>query len=274
MASAQVKSAVLLAGLAADGETVVARAGGHPGPHRGDAGRRRRRRHHRVGRGRAGWSGSVGAASAAVPTPCPAIPPRPPSGWSGSVIIPGSLVTVAGIDLGIERLGFVGVLRRMGATIEVEEAGNGTGSLTAYYAASCTAPTSRPRRSPRSTRCPSWPWPRPAAVGTTRFSRRRRAPGEGVRPPGRDRRAGAGLRRRGRGRGRRPGGRGRRRPAAAGTGGCPGRPPDGHGRRRGRRRLPGRGRPHHHRRMGVGGHQLSGLLRRPGHGSGRARRAR
>ena len=50
----------------------------------------------------------------------------------GSTIIPGSLVTVEGITLAPERLGFLGVLRRMGATIEVEEAGGGTGSVTGY----------------------------------------------------------------------------------------------------------------------------------------------
>jgi 3-phosphoshikimate 1-carboxyvinyltransferase len=52
----------------------------------------------------------------------------------GAVLIPGSLVTVEGLTLSPERLGFLGVLRRMGATIEVAEAGNGTGSVTAYTA--------------------------------------------------------------------------------------------------------------------------------------------
>ena len=37
-----------------------------------------------------------------------------------------------GITLAPERLGFIGVLRRMGATIEVEEAGAATGSVTSY----------------------------------------------------------------------------------------------------------------------------------------------
>jgi 3-phosphoshikimate 1-carboxyvinyltransferase len=50
----------------------------------------------------------------------------------GSVIIPGSLVTAAGITLSTERLGFLGVLRRMGATIEVQEDGAGIGSVTSY----------------------------------------------------------------------------------------------------------------------------------------------
>jgi len=50
-------------------------------------------------------------------------------------IVPGSLVTVSGIQLGIERLGFLGVLRRMGATIEMDEAGSLTGSVTSYTCA-------------------------------------------------------------------------------------------------------------------------------------------
>ncbi len=50
-------------------------------------------------------------------------------------VVPGSLVTVSGIQLGIERLGFLGVLRRMGATIEMDEAGNLTGSVTSYTCA-------------------------------------------------------------------------------------------------------------------------------------------
>jgi 3-phosphoshikimate 1-carboxyvinyltransferase len=53
----------------------------------------------------------------------------------GGVVVPGSLVTVADIQLGIERLGYLGVLRRMGATIEIEESGNGTGSVTSYTCA-------------------------------------------------------------------------------------------------------------------------------------------
>jgi 3-phosphoshikimate 1-carboxyvinyltransferase len=53
----------------------------------------------------------------------------------GGVVVPGSLVTVDGIQLGIERLGYLGVLRRMGATIEIEESGDGTGSLTSYTCA-------------------------------------------------------------------------------------------------------------------------------------------
>src|SRR5664280_2817539 len=45
-------------------------------------------------------------------------------------IAPGSRVTVSGIHLGAERMGFLDVLRRMGAAIEVEETGEGIGSVT------------------------------------------------------------------------------------------------------------------------------------------------
>ena len=64
VASAQVKSAVLLAGLSAEGETVVREAGGHPGPHRRAAGRGRGRHH---GRGRGGGPGGPPAALGAPP---------------------------------------------------------------------------------------------------------------------------------------------------------------------------------------------------------------
>ena len=138
----------------------------------------------------------------------------------GSVIIPGSLVTVTGIYLSAERLGFIGVLRRMGATIEVEEAGSGTGSVTGYTAL-CTAPWSSRRRSPPSTRCPSWRW-RPPPPPDNPVPRRGRAAGQGVRPAGRHGGAGAGVRGRGRGRRGRSGGGGARGAVAAGAGRCPG----------------------------------------------------
>jgi 3-phosphoshikimate 1-carboxyvinyltransferase len=53
----------------------------------------------------------------------------------GATIVPGSLVTVTGITLGVERLGFIGVLRRMGATIEIEGQDVGYGSVTSYTGA-------------------------------------------------------------------------------------------------------------------------------------------
>ncbi|HEX3981158.1 MAG TPA: 3-phosphoshikimate 1-carboxyvinyltransferase, partial [Acidimicrobiales bacterium] len=134
MASAQVKSAVLLAGTAADGETVVhepvatrahteemlAAAGADISFERVGPGRVVRVRRSSV---------SPGAFTV------PGDPSQAAFWLVAGVIVPGSLVTVADIQLGIERLGYLGVLRRMGATIEVAEAGNQVGSVTSYACA-------------------------------------------------------------------------------------------------------------------------------------------
>jgi 3-phosphoshikimate 1-carboxyvinyltransferase len=134
MASAQVKSAVLLAGIAAEGETVVhepvatrahteemlAAAGADITFERVGGGRTVRVRR-----------STLAAGTFSVPGD-----PSQSAFWVvAGVIVPGSLVTVAGIQLGIERLGFLGVLRRMGATIEMEESGNMSGSVTSYTCA-------------------------------------------------------------------------------------------------------------------------------------------
>ena len=131
MASAQVKSAVLLAGLDADGETVVhepvatrahteemlAATGADITIERTGGGRTIRLRR-----------SPVQAGAFTVPGD-----PSQAAFWLvGAVVIPGSLVTVSDVQLGIERLGFLGVLRRMGATIEIEEWGNGIGAITSY----------------------------------------------------------------------------------------------------------------------------------------------
>ena len=131
VASAQVKSAILLAGLDADGDTVVrepvatrahteemlAAAGADVAVEPAGAGRVVRIRRSRLLCGDYTVPGD----------------PSQAAFWLvGSVISPGSLVTVAPVYLGPDRLGFVGVLRRMGAVIEVEEAGGGSGSLTGY----------------------------------------------------------------------------------------------------------------------------------------------
>ncbi len=134
MASAQVKSAILLAGIAADGETVVhepiaTRA--HTEEMLAAAGADIDFR--RVGGGRVVRvrKSTLEAGTYTVPGD-----PSQAAFWVvAGAIVPGSLVTVSGIQLGIERLGFLGVLRRMGATVEMEEAGNLTGSVTSYTCA-------------------------------------------------------------------------------------------------------------------------------------------
>jgi 3-phosphoshikimate 1-carboxyvinyltransferase len=132
VASAQVKSAIVLAGIAAEGETVVyepvatrahteemlAAAGADIAFERVGAGRVVRVRRSTLVPGTFTVPGDPSQAAFWV---------------VGGIIVRGSLVTVDDIHLGIERLGFLGVLRRMGATIETEEAGNQTGSVTSYF---------------------------------------------------------------------------------------------------------------------------------------------
>jgi 3-phosphoshikimate 1-carboxyvinyltransferase len=129
MASAQVKSAVLLAGLDADGETVV---------HEPVATRAHTEEMLAVAGADisvepvgAGWVVRVRRSTL---RPGSFVVPGDPSQaafWVvGGVVVPDSLVTVTGIHLGAERVGFLAVLRRMGARIEVAETAKGTGTVT------------------------------------------------------------------------------------------------------------------------------------------------
>ncbi len=134
MASAQVKSAVLLAGIAADGQTVV----------REPVATRAHTEDLLAAAGadiEVGWDGgtkvirvrrsTLGCGAYTVPGD-----PSQAAFWLvGATIVPGSLVTVASITLDAERLGFLGVLRRMGATIEIEDPDTGYGSVTGYTCA-------------------------------------------------------------------------------------------------------------------------------------------
>jgi len=132
MASAQVKSAVLLAGLDADGETVVVepvatrthteemltRMGADLEVTATPTGRRVRLRRSRL-RPEA-WT-------------VPGDPSQAAFWVVAAAVTPASRVTVADVHLGAERTGFVGVLWRMGADIEVEE-GDAGGTITSRYA--------------------------------------------------------------------------------------------------------------------------------------------
>jgi 3-phosphoshikimate 1-carboxyvinyltransferase len=134
VASSQVKSAILLAGIAAEGETVVhepvatrayteemlAACGAEIEFERVGAGRVVRVRRSPL---------SPGAFTV------PGDPSQAAFWLTGAVLVPGSLVTVDDVQLGIERVGFLGVLRRMGATIEIAEEGDGIGSVTSYTCA-------------------------------------------------------------------------------------------------------------------------------------------
>jgi len=132
MASAQVKGAVLLAGLDADGETVVrepvatrahteemlAASGADVSVEPWGAGRMVRLRR-------------------SVLRPVDRAVPGDPSQaafWAvAGVVVPGSRVTVEHIHLGPERIGFVHVLVRMGASLVLHDDGDGTGSLIASH---------------------------------------------------------------------------------------------------------------------------------------------
>jgi len=134
MASAQVKSAILLAGIAASGETVVTEPVAT-------------RAHTEEMLAAVGadievtWMGTgktirVRASTLACGAYTVPGDPSQAAFWLvGATTVPGSLVTVTDITLSPERLGFLGVLRRMGATIEVEDRGDGTGSVTSYTCA-------------------------------------------------------------------------------------------------------------------------------------------
>jgi 3-phosphoshikimate 1-carboxyvinyltransferase len=131
MASAQVKSAVLLAGLDADGETVVrervptrthtedmlARAGADVTVERDGGARVVRLRRSEL------QAGDVRV---------PGDPSQAAFWLVAALLAAGSRVTVEGIYLGAARVGYLGVLDRMGARLEVEETGPDEGSVTAW----------------------------------------------------------------------------------------------------------------------------------------------
>ena len=134
VASAQVKSAVLLAGLDADGETVVH----EPVP---------TRTHTEELLAAAGadidvaveGEGRVVRVRRSTLRPGDTTVPGDPSQaafWVvGATLVPGGAVDVEGIYLGPQRTGFVDVLVRMGADIEVRPTAGGAGSLSCRYAA-------------------------------------------------------------------------------------------------------------------------------------------
>lgn len=132
MASAQVKSAVLLAGLAADGETVIrepvatrahteemlAGAGADIEVERWGAGRVVRLR-----------SGPLRARAWEVPGD-----PSQAAFWVvAGAVVPGSRVTVDQVHVGAERIGFLHVLVRMGADVVLHDIGGDVGSITASF---------------------------------------------------------------------------------------------------------------------------------------------
>ena len=114
VASAQVKSCVLLAGLAADGHDERRRARAEPRPHRADARRRRRR-----GARATGLTVSVtctdelDAQSLAVPGDLSSAAFMIAAG----VLVPGSRLVVRDVGVNWTRTGFLRILERMGAIV-------------------------------------------------------------------------------------------------------------------------------------------------------------
>ena len=132
MASAQVKGAVLLAGLDADGETVVREPVAT-------------RSHTEEMLAESGadvtvepWgSGRIVRLRRSVLRPVDRAVPGDPSQaafWAvAGVVVPGSAVTVERVHLGPERIGFVHVLVRMGASVVLHDDGGAVGSLRAAH---------------------------------------------------------------------------------------------------------------------------------------------
>ncbi len=117
VASAQVKSCVLLAGLYADGETVVRRAGAEPRSYRAHAAGRGR------GGGHAGRRRDACAAPRAWGSSGSHVPGDPSSAAflvAAALLVPGSDLVIDDVGLNPSRLGFFEVVRRMGADLSWE----------------------------------------------------------------------------------------------------------------------------------------------------------
>ncbi len=135
MASAQVKSAVLLAGLAASGTTVV----------REPVATRAHTERLLAAAGadvtvEAEGGGRVVRVRRSSLSPCTYDVPGDPSQaafWLvAAAVVPGSRVSVPDIELSEERVGYLEVLRRMGARIEVRPSGSGSdGTVTSRSSA-------------------------------------------------------------------------------------------------------------------------------------------
>ena len=132
MASAQVKGAVLFAGLDADGETVLREPVAT-------------RSHTEEMLAEAGadinvepWAaGRVVRLRRSVLRPRDWVVPGDPSQaafWAvAGVIVPGSRITVEQIHFGAERIGFLHVLRRMGAAVQFDAGAGDVGSFEAVH---------------------------------------------------------------------------------------------------------------------------------------------
>ena len=134
MASAQVKSAVLLAGLDAEGETVVREpvaTRAHTEEMLADAGADVTVEPWGEGRVVRLRRSTLGARVWEVPGD-----PSQAAFWVvAGAVVPGSRITVEQVHLGAERIGFLHVLIRMGADVTLHDIGGDVGSITA-----CSSP--------------------------------------------------------------------------------------------------------------------------------------
>ena len=122
VASAQVKSAVLIAGLRADGTTTVR----EPLPSRDHTERMLRAMGARIDT----TGGSVRIEPSVLRPIDLTIPGDPSSAaflWAAAAIVPGSDVTVERVGLNPTRVAFLDVLRAMGAEVEVQPTGEEAG---------------------------------------------------------------------------------------------------------------------------------------------------
>jgi 3-phosphoshikimate 1-carboxyvinyltransferase len=128
MASAQVKAAVLLAGIAAEGETIVR----EPVPTRTHTEDMLASAGATISVTDEGGERVVRVQRSDLRPGTISVPGDPSQAafWIvGGLVVPGSAVTVSDVYLGPQRAGFLDVLRRMGATIEVRDRSGETGTV-------------------------------------------------------------------------------------------------------------------------------------------------
>ena len=154
VASAQVKSAILLAGLNTPGETTVI----EPEPTRDHTELMLRHfgaevRVDERGGGPGGHSGRPARADGPARSRCRPTPPRPPFPLVAALIVPGSDILLTGVGLNPHRIGLIETLREMGADIAIpnrRERGRRAGRRSPGRApAGSTASTCRPSARPR-----------------------------------------------------------------------------------------------------------------------------
>jgi 3-phosphoshikimate 1-carboxyvinyltransferase len=136
MASAQVKGAVLLAGLDAAGDTVVREpvaTRAHTEEMLAEAGADIEVEPRGAGRVVRLGPSTLGARAWEVPGD-----PSQAAFWVvAGAVVPGSRITVEQLHLGTERIGFLHVLIRMGADVTLHDIGGDVGSVSAAHAALC-----------------------------------------------------------------------------------------------------------------------------------------